>query len=362
MVDVDVLLTPRQAGGHERALFRWLADAVSEDGLEPSLLLPSGLNALARSEGLASQVVERWQIDTRLSALAVLRTSPRSRPLLLAPGVLHAQAWLTAAAVLARRPVWLYVPMTYRAVDMGYSLAPWRDRMLAPWLRRVQGFITIDARQAQILSQAWGLQVPVLTIPNRVRVRGAAPPLPPPPEDGRLRVAYVGRFDTHQKGLDWLAATLRQEPVLGSAYRWCFQGQGPAEPLLQALASALGPQHVEVLPFAPIEVALARNDLLLLPSRYEGLPLVALEATARGWPVVASDRAGLGDLLPPGSIFPFGDGAGLRRALDSLSTPSARRAAVVHARSCLLERLPGRGYQQGRRAVSAALRRQGAMA
>lgn len=357
MVDVDVLLTPREPGGHESALFSWLADAVREDGLQPRLIVPPGLHALVRAHGLSEHLSTGRAVQGPRDALLALRAAPTGRPLLLAPGVLHAQAWLTAAAVLARRPTWLYVPMAFSAATMGYRHARWRDRALAPWLARVAGFVTIDARQASLLRDEWRVQTPVLLLPNRVRVQGAAPPQPPRAPDGRLRVGYVGRFELHQKGLDWLATTLRQEPSLGDGFRWRFQGRGPAEPVLQALASALGPQRVEIAPFAPIEQALARVDLLLLPSRYEGLPLVALEATARGWPVVASDRAGLADLLPAGSVYPFGDARALQRALQSLATPSARRAAVVHARQRLLEHLPGHGYQRGRRAVSEALRR-----
>ncbi len=357
MVDVDVLLTPREAGGHETALFAWLADAVREDGLRPRLLLPPGLVDLAGSQGLAGQVAADRVVADRRTALAALRDAPTQRPLLLAPGVLHAQAWLLAAAVLARRPVWLYVPMAFTAETMGFRHARLRDRLLAPWLARAAGVVAIDERQARLLREQWRVPAPVLALPNRVRVRGPAPPAPPPAPDRRLRVGFVGRFEPHQKGLDWLAGLLREDPRFGDGFRWYFQGRGPGEALLQAAASALGPQRVVVARFAPIEQALGQVDVLLLPSRFEGLPLVALEATARGWPVVASDRAGLSDLLPKGSVFAFGDADAMATALQALDTPSARRAAVVHARQRLVEQLPGHGYLKGRRAVSEALRR-----
>jgi glycosyltransferase involved in cell wall biosynthesis len=362
MVDVDVLLTPRDVGGHEAALFTWLADAWRHDGLLPRLLLPRALHQLAQQRGLEGRVSKTRPIEGRCDALAALHEAPRGRPVLLAPGVLHAQAWLMAAAVLARRPVWLYVPMCFSAETMGYRFARLRDRALAPWLDRVKGIVTIDEQQAQRLRDEWGVSVPVFALPNRVCLRGAAPPPPPLAADGRLRVGYVGRFELHQKGLDWLADTLRRERALGEEFHWRFQGRGPGEWALQTLASALGPQRVEVAPLAPIEQALERVDLLLLPSRYEGLPLVALEATARGWPVVASDRAGLGGLLPGNAVFAFGDATALRVALQSLATPSARRAAVVHARSRLLKYLPGEAYQRSRRAVVGALRQAGASA
>lgn len=362
MVDLDVVLTTPEAGGHEKALFGWLGDAVRHDGLRPRLLLPASLQALAQAHGLAEVVDARRPITGPGDALAALGEAPRKRPLLLAPGVLHTQAWLTAAAVLRGRPLWLYVPMTFRAATMGYRHARLRDRALSPWLSRVQGFVAIDQAQARVLREEWGVRAPVLVVPNRVSLRGAAPQTPASASDGRLRVGYVGRFALHQKGLDWLAQTLLEEPALAQACRWLFQGRGPGEPLLQTLASSLGPHRVEVVPFAPIEQALARSDLLLLPSRYEGLPLVALEATARGWPVVASDRAGLGELLPASSVFSFGDRSGLWTALASLRTTSARRAAVAHARARLLEQLPGAGYHQARSQVAAALKLAGGRA
>jgi glycosyltransferase involved in cell wall biosynthesis len=86
---------------------------------------------------------------------------------------------------------------------------------------------------------------------------------------------------------------------------------------------------------APLDEALACSDVLLLPSRYEGLPLVALEAAGRGWPVVATHEAGLGTLLPDAARFAFGDADGLVRALKSLHSDAARRQAVQHTAQAL---------------------------
>lgn len=67
-------------------------------------------------------------------------------------------------------------------------------------------------------------------------------------------------------------------------------------------------------------------DLIALPSFYDGLPNVALEAAALGVPLLASDAGGLGDLVVDGAngfAFPAGDAAGCRSAIDR-----ALRAAV----------------------------------
>jgi len=360
MPEVGVLLTPRELGGHESALLGWLADAAREDGLDALVFAPTpALREACAQAGLPAADIA-WPASAngqRLAALRVLAGWPAQQPLLLAPGVLHAAAWLLAAAVLLRRRVWLYVPNAHSARRMGYRWAAARDHALAPWLRHAEALVTVDDGHAHTLRGAWRVGVPVYCLPNLPRLPepGTRPPAAPA-GDALLRVGYVGRFDAHAKGLDWLAAVLRRRPAWAAHCCWRFQGRGPAEAALLELASALGPQRVEVHPHAPLDEALAAADLLLLPSRYEGVPLVALEATARGWPVVASRQAGVERLLPASSLFEFGDEAGLRSALASLRPASARAAAVAHARERQQALWPAERHQAVRRTVVRAWR------
>ena len=332
--ELAVLLTPRLPGGHETALLGWLADAARRFALRLLVVAPNAeIAAACRRNGLPrhelSPLVPRWHLLREL-----LHWGAR-RPLLLAPGVLHAGAWLLVAALLLRRRVWVYVPMSYSAAFMGYRGGRWRDRLLAPWLRSVEGWVTIDDTQARGLVDRWRIAAPVFALPNLARLAGPPPPPPAPAADGRLRVAFVGRFDPPMKGLDWLAGVLRGGAPWTTACRWLFQGRGPGRRLLLELAAELGPARVELRDHRPIADALADSDVLLLVSRYEGLPLVVLEATALGWPVVASRSCNVAHLLPPASSFDFGDASGPARSLQSLREPAARAAAVAHARARL---------------------------
>jgi glycosyltransferase involved in cell wall biosynthesis len=364
--EVCVLLTPRAVGGHETALFGWLADATREQSLRPAIVAPTP--ALLRA--CASHGLARWLHPTRgplglssdsalarLQVLRALRQWPTGRPLLLAPGVLHADAWLLAAAVLLRHEVWVYVPMTYTAQHMGYRAGAWRDHLLAPWVKRVAGWITINQQQAARLSSHWQVQAPVLALPNRARLARLGVQPPSPSADGRLRVAFVGRYDLKQKGLDWLIEMIRQHPAWRRLMRWHFQGRGPGDMALLELASELGPHHVMVNRHAPLNDALAVNDVLLLCSRFEGLPLVALEAVSRGWPVVASHACGLQDILPARSQFDFGDVQGMSKALASVRTPQARAQAAAYANARLLTTHTEAAYRTALRSVTARLKR-----
>lgn len=362
MFALQVLLTPRAFGGHEKALFGWLADAWQmgdATAAAPSLRVAvpgARLLAAARGAGVPAAALQPLpEPCDRRAVLHCLARWPRRLPLLLAPGVPHAQAWLLGATLaLGHRP-WLYVPMAYTAAQMGYRAARTRDALLAPLLRAAAGFVTIDAYQAGLLRERWRVQQPTHVLPNQIRLDGAQPPARPVADpEGRLRVAFVGRFDVAMKGLDWLEAQLRAGVPGLAECRWWFQGEGAGAPRLQALARDLGPERVTVTPFAPLAAALARNDVLLLASRYEGHPLVALEATALGWPVVATHEARLAGLLPPASVYAFGDAAGLAAALGRLRLPTAREAAVAHARSRLPGLIDPPAYRSALRALLAA--------
>jgi glycosyltransferase involved in cell wall biosynthesis len=71
-------------------------------------------------------------------------------------------------------------------------------------------------------------------------------------------------------------------------------GEGEERPRLQALARRLGIAHHVAMPGEVDEVAdrLARADLLVSSSRWEGMQAVLIEALAAGCPVVATDCPG----------------------------------------------------------------------
>ena len=79
----------------------------------------------------------------------------------------------------------------------------------------------------------------------------------------------------------------------------------------------------------------ARAAIVVMPSRFEGLGMVALEAQAAGTPVVGFDVDGLRDAVGAGGVLvPAGDLLALRDAAsDNCSTTPARRAEAGRARA-----------------------------
>ena len=82
--------------------------------------------------------------------------------------------------------------------------------------------------------------------------------------------------------------------------------------------------------------ALQRSGMLVLPSLAEGFGLVLIEAMAAGIPVIATDVAGIRDVVRPnvtGLLVPAGDAGALAGAMQRMThDPSLRETLVTAAR------------------------------
>lgn len=114
-----------------------------------------------------------------------------------------------------------------------------------------------------------------------------------------IAVVYAGRL-VREKRVDMLieafALLLKERP----AARLFIAGEGPDNARLRQQVMNLHLNNVHFLGLlskSEVQRLLAGADLLVLPSRFEGFPMVALEALACGVPVVASDVGGIREIL-----------------------------------------------------------------
>ena len=142
------------------------------------------------------------------------------------------------------------------------------------------------------------------------------------PASGPLRLLYVGRID-RQKGVFDLPAIDAALAAAKVDIAWTVQGTGPDE---AALKLAWTNPHVLWMGRQDMTQVLAqytRHDVLVMPSRSEGLPVVLLEAGAAGVVPVASDLAsGVPQIVRSGETgfrVPVGDCAGFARAIQTLA-------------------------------------------
>lgn len=117
--------------------------------------------------------------------------------------------------------------------------------------------------------------------------------------DGVLRLIWVGRIDEHQKRVSDLVRIGGELLRRGVDFELQIVGDGPDRSALHNLAARAGladrfvwsgwsaPAHVRVI--------LRQSDVLLMPSNFEGMAVVVMEALAEGCGVVASRVSGIED-------------------------------------------------------------------
>ncbi len=375
----DVVQVHESDGGLAALVAAWLAPV-----LEPRPLLVALLQVSYREERRAVRAVcWRGRVLGRPEA-AERRFRRLKAPLQIALGWLTAQAAdrvlapsaATAAEVRRdyRAREVAVVPNAMAPMDPAAPLTP-----MAPAAPTVP--LTPTAPVAALMPMAPAAPTVPLTptAPTAPAPRAPTPPMPslpmPPlpagggeagfPEPGFLLV--VGRLRI-RKGVDVLLAAwpelLRRHP----AARLVIAGDGEHRPALERAAAGLGVgESVTFLGRADagqVRRLMQAAAALVVPSLYEGMPLVVLEAMEAGLPVVASRVSGIPEVVEDGAtgwLVPPEDPERLAAALDAvLADPSGarRRGAAGHAR---LDRefRPRHAADRWRRAVEAAAQERG---
>lgn len=124
-------------------------------------------------------------------------------------------------------------------------------------------------------------------------------PLPDGPE---FRFANVARLETTWKGQDILAGVMGSAPWKERSCKvQCF-GVGPDEGYIQELILLQGSgTRMKLAGYVrDIQEVWTNHHALLLPSRGEGTPLVAVEAMMCGRPVIATDVGGNTEIIEDG--------------------------------------------------------------
>ncbi len=243
-------------------------------------------------------------------------------------------------AVRGRRPT-VFQPHAWSFLAAPGVIRPacvaW-ERYATRWTHRV---VYVSARE-RADGERLGIRAPGAVVPNGVDVEEFLPQ-----DDGargRARAELglgpgpvalcVGRL-CWQKGQDLLLAAWPRALAAVPDARLVLVGDGPDR---AALAAAAPPGVRFAGPAADPRPWYAAADVVVLPSRWEGMALVQLEAMASARCVVATDTGGAGEVLPDrAAVVPVGDVAALGSALaDRLAAPcvAAAEAAAGRERAC----------------------------
>ncbi len=235
------------------------------------------------------------KVAAKLTAL--LRSQ---RPAILQSFLFHANL---VGRIAARRAGVPCVVCGLRVAERGRCWHRWLD-----WLTqaKVDRYVCVSGSVADFARREARLQAEKLTvIPNGIDPARYPAALPADLTRLGIRataqvVVCVGRL-TRQKGQEWL---LKSAPQWLGALPDCqllLVGDGPDRARLEQIAGETdfaGRIHFAGFQ-ADLPGILAACTLLVLPSLWEGMPNVVLEAMASRLPVVAADVEGVGELLGP---------------------------------------------------------------
>lgn len=243
-----------------------------------------------------------------------------------------------ALAVLARSGV---LAIGQEHFHLGHHAAK-KQLFMQRMYRRLDAHVSLTERDAEAYRELLGADADTRSIPNGV----GEPGVPPSTTVGPV-VVTAGRL-SRQKGYDLLLTAWRDVVEEHPEWRLIIFGEGPQRRDLEILIDRLGiTTHAELAGFnnrLPHEFAQA--SFFVLSSRFEGLPMVLLEAMSCGLPVVSFDcPTGPRDVVTPnvdGVLVPPEDVRALSSAMAAMIKLGPHRAQMgtaAHAKS-LQYRMP----------------------
>jgi glycosyltransferase involved in cell wall biosynthesis len=138
-------------------------------------------------------------------------------------------------------------------------------------------------------------------IRNPFNVRYEARPPWPGDCSEKLSLAYVAALDVRQKGHELLIQVLERPQWRARNIHVTLAGSGPYERALRKTVDNLKLTNVHFAGFVEdIEELWSHHHALVLPSRFEGLPLALVEAMLCGRPAIVTDVAGHRELVRDG--------------------------------------------------------------
>lgn len=233
----------------------------------------------------------------------------------------------SSQAVLAARRAGIecisYIAIPHRMADMHAKFGRLRDWTNRYLLNQPDRYVTISESMKRLLREQ-GVHKPISVVPNGIPTPRSTDRKPP---NQNPVLGLLGRIEFNQKRQDFAVQTFCTHPEAFHDCRLLIAGSGPDQKkLTQLIADSPRSRDISFVPWLEnVDCFYEKIDLLLIPSRYEGVPLVMLEALCRGIPVVGSACDGMKDLLPEAWTFEPADADSFAETFANI-----RKAPHIH--------------------------------
>ena len=234
----------------------------------------------------------------------------------------HAFLSLHLASIRKRlnvKNVTAWMHNSYNALfDKENPYLPGLKSFFANEMRRMDGIVVLSKSDERLFRENLGLESVTIYNPLTLEPRGRA-------SLGYKKFLAIGRFSPKHKGFDLLIKAFAKFAQANNDWTLEIVGEGEEENIYrQLIAERHLEQRVEICPFTKdIQRHYAGASAYVLSSRWEGQPLVLVEAMAHGLPIVSSDLPVASELLEGrgcGMLFRCGDIDDMVMALSSMSS------------------------------------------
>ncbi len=204
-----------------------------------------------------------------------------------------------------------FIPITLRFQSIRMKLGKFRDHINRYLYQVPDKFITITESMksslveqginSEIIKVAYcGLDIRKLEQQNLMSLR-AKYNIP----DNHFVIASIGRISFDQKAQDFLLEVFNRYKEVFEDTTIIFVGDGKDQRKLSKLVKKYQlDNQVRLIPWNEnISSIYFSVDMIALPSRFEGLPLVVLESMFYSKPIIASNRDGMMEIIPKSWLF-----------------------------------------------------------
>ncbi|MBL4903404.1 MAG: glycosyltransferase family 4 protein [Desulfocapsa sp.] len=214
------------------------------------------------------------------------------------PDIIHSHhLWLMTSTA---RLLFPDIPMvaTCHSTDLRqYLNCPHLRGKVTGACRKIDRIMALGRDQAEQIRTLYGIAAQNIHIVgggfnDTVFVEADKPTIPP------CEIVYAGKLSC-AKGVPWLLRTMKRLSRLPLRLHLLGSGSGEEEKLCKTLAAELGSRVILHGRVSQQELAriMGNSHLFVLPSFYEGLPLVLLEALACGCRIISTDLPGCREIF-----------------------------------------------------------------